>query len=132
MSAEVFDHPEGASGEVRPKGRNGHNGHNGHNGKHGQLSLAQMEIEYYRKSHPKAEEPPIQPFPRRVLAELWAGVWGGALVGLLFGVLLLYNVLVVPGWGPLYSMSPLTFLIFWVLMGLAGGIFVAAVRLFLP
>lgn len=93
----------------------------------GMQMLAKKETRHYTAPLPEAMPPPVNPFPRGVMAGLAGGALAGGLVGLIFGLLLVRNLLVIPGWEALYSMAPFTFVVFWASMGLALGVLVIGV-----
>lgn len=96
-------------------------------GKSGMQALAEKEVYHHTQPLPEAEAPPVIPFPNAVVRGLWAGVITGGLVGWFFGYLLQNNLIVVEGWEGLYSMTPLTFIVFWIFMGVAAGILLGGI-----
>lgn len=99
----------------------------GGDGSHGMVELAERDVQHHTTPFPEAYEPAVSPFPRPVIAGLWLSILIGGLLGLVFGALLQNNLLVIPGWEGMYSMSPFTFHAFWTFMGIALGILTGGV-----
>lgn len=84
----------------------------------------------YHHTQPVAEAQVLPGvFPAKVMFGLGVSLAVGAVVGLITGWLLLNNTIVIPAWEGLYSTSPITFVIFWGLMGVAAGIAIAGVSI---
>lgn len=105
--------------EEREETRKDHNG--------GMVDLAEEEVFFHTRPMPEAVPPPVVPFPAGVVRGLWAGIAVGALLGGLFGYLLLNHYVIIEGWEGLYSMTPLTFVVFWIFLGIAAGILLGGI-----
>ncbi len=92
------------------------------NGHDGMTSLAHRVEEHYLQPMPEATEPVPQPFPSPVNWGLGLGILLGAVLGLVAGRLLFNGTIVLQGWDTMYSMAPLAFHVFWVVIGIALGV----------
>ena len=93
--------------------------------------LAGQVEAHHLQPYPGARPPDVNPFPAGVMRGLWIGMLAGALAGLVLGLLLQRNIIAPRGWEGLYSMTPFTFVAFWVLLGLAVGMLIVGVGVIL-
>ncbi len=126
MSAEIYSPPPVVTKEHHPSGHNG-NGQKARNGGPDMHRLAAEELQHYLASLPKAHAPQTNPFPHSIWWGLGVGIVVGAILGVIFGLLLLRDLVVMPGWEGLYSMAPGAFIAFWLFAGTALGMIVGGV-----
>jgi hypothetical protein len=97
------------------------------NGHDGMTSVARELKEHYLQPMPEAAEPAPQPFPPPVNWGLGLGILLGAVLGLVAGMLLFNGTIALQRWDNMYSMAPLAFHVFWVVIGIALGVVIVGI-----